>query len=427
MEKKLVSLIIRSKNEEKWIKLVLDSIYDQTIKNLEIILVDNNSVDNTIKIAKSYGVKKICKIKKFIPGAALNKGCNLAIGKYLVFLSAHCIPENKYWLKNLISKINENEKIIASYGRQLPLSYSNANDVRDLLITFGKENKLQSEDPFFHNANSAILYKYWKKFKFSETVSNIEDRFWAKQIQKKNYKIYYNANAAVFHHHGIHHSLDNNRSNSTFKVLNKIDNFSKKKPFFLNPKNRRIDCLIFISKKDKNIDYSKKIDSLKKNLLIDKIHIFSDDKKIKNKKILFYDIKNLEKYSLDQKFKKAYSTISKKVKNIPELIVYLNLSYKSLTNTIINKNLDKFIREGCDTLIPVIEDFSVNWKFNKELNEYIPISKNLKNRKFKKPILKSLFGLGTITSFVNMKSGDLISGKYSFNIVDKQSAILRNN
>ena len=63
MEKKLVSLIIRSKNEEKWIKLVLESIYNQTIKDHEIILVDNNSVDNTIKIAKSYGVKKFVKSK----------------------------------------------------------------------------------------------------------------------------------------------------------------------------------------------------------------------------------------------------------------------------------------------------------------------------------------------------------------------------
>ena len=61
MEKKLVSVIIRSKNEEKWIRLVLQSsILSQTIKNLEIILVDNNSTDNTVKIAKSFGVKKIC-------------------------------------------------------------------------------------------------------------------------------------------------------------------------------------------------------------------------------------------------------------------------------------------------------------------------------------------------------------------------------
>ena len=63
-----------------------------------------------------------------------------------------------------------------------------------------------------------------------------------KTNSKKNYKIYYNANAAVFHHHGIHHTLDNNRSNSTFKVLNKIENFSKKKNrFFLI---QRIEKLI---------------------------------------------------------------------------------------------------------------------------------------------------------------------------------------
>ena len=165
---------------------------------------------------------------------------------------------------------------------------------------------------------------------------------------------------------------------------------------------------------------------MKNNLLINKIHIFSDDKKIKHKKILFYSLKNLDKVPLDKKFRIAYFAISKKVKNIPELVVYLNLSYKFLSNTIINKNLNKFIQEGCDTLIPVIEDYSVNWKYNNELNNYIPISKNLKSRKYKKPILKSLFGLGTITSFVNLKSGDLISGKYSFNIVNNQSAALRN-
>ena len=65
MEKKLVSLIIRSKNEEKWIKLVLESIKNQTIKNFEIILVDNDSTDNTVKIAKSYDVKKYLKLKNF--------------------------------------------------------------------------------------------------------------------------------------------------------------------------------------------------------------------------------------------------------------------------------------------------------------------------------------------------------------------------
>ena len=426
MEKKLVSLIIRSKNEEKWIKLVLESIKNQTIKNFEIILVDNDSTDNTVKIAKSYDVKKIFKIKKFLPGLALNKGCNLANGKYLVFLSAHCIPENKNWLKNLISNIDEKKKIIASYGRQLPLSYSNPNDVRDLLITFGKENRIQSEDPFFHNANSAILRKYWKKIKFNETVTNIEDRLWAKEIQSKKYKLFYNANAAVYHHHGIHHSLDKNRSNSTFKVLDKIDKFSKKRPFFYNLKNRKIDCLAFISRKDKSKNYSKKISLLNKNSFINNIHIFSNTNKLRNKEILFYGQQNLDKLSLDEKFQVAYSKISKNVKNIPEIIIYCNLSYEKISNFFINKNLKKFIFEGCDTLIPVIKDYSINWNFNEQYNDYVPISKNFKSRKFKKPILKSLFGLGTVTNFVNLKIGDLISGNYHFNIVENQKISLRN-
>lgn len=426
MEKKLVSLIIRSKNEEKWIKLVLESIKNQTIKNFEIILVDNDSTDNTVKIAKSYDVKKIFKIKKFLPGLALNKGCNLANGKYLVFLSAHCIPENKNWLKNLISNIDEKKKIIASYGRQLPLSYSNPNDVRDLLITFGKENRIQSEDPFFHNANSAILRKYWKKIKFNETVTNIEDRLWAKEIQSKKYKLFYNANAAVYHHHGIHHSLDKNRSNSTFKVLDKIDKFSKKRPFFYNLKNRKIDCLAFISRKDKSKNYSKKISLLNKNSFINNIHIFSNTNKLRNKEILFYGQQNLDKLSLDEKFQVAYSKISKNVKNIPEIIIYCNLSYEKISNSFINKNLKKFIFEGCDTLIPVIKDYSINWNFNEQYNDYVPISKNFKSRKFKKPILKSLFGLGTVTNFVNLKIGDLISGNYHFNIVENQKISLRN-
>ena len=129
---------------------------------------------------------------------------------------------------------------------------------------------------------------------------------------------------------------------------------------------------------------------------------------------------------LNEKFKIAYSNISKNIKNIPELIIYCNLSYRYISNNFIIKNLKRFVSEGCDTLIPVIEDFSVNWRYNYELENYIPISKNLKNRKYKKPILKSLFGLGTITNFVNMKSGDLITGNYKFNIVNKQESSLRN-
>ena len=165
---------------------------------------------------------------------------------------------------------------------------------------------------------------------------------------------------------------------------------------------------------------------MNKNSFINNIHIFSNTNKLRNKEILFYGQQNLDKLSLDEKFQVAYSKISKNVKNIPEIIIYCNLSYEKISNSFINKNLKKFIFEGCDTLIPVIKDYSINWNFNEQYNDYVPISKNFKSRKFKKPILKSLFGLGTVTNFVNLKIGDLISGNYHFNIVENQKISLRN-
>ena len=50
--KNLVSIVIRTKNEEKWIESCLKSVFNQNYKNFEVILVDNKSTDNTVKIAK---------------------------------------------------------------------------------------------------------------------------------------------------------------------------------------------------------------------------------------------------------------------------------------------------------------------------------------------------------------------------------------
>ena len=72
--KDLVSIVIRAKNESKWIKHTIDAIKNQTYKNYEIILIDNFSSDQTVNIAKNLGVKKIFKIRNYKPGKALNLG-----------------------------------------------------------------------------------------------------------------------------------------------------------------------------------------------------------------------------------------------------------------------------------------------------------------------------------------------------------------
>ena len=55
----LVSIIIRTKNEERWISSCLQSVFNQTHKNIEVIIVDNLSTDMTVKKAKEFSVKII--------------------------------------------------------------------------------------------------------------------------------------------------------------------------------------------------------------------------------------------------------------------------------------------------------------------------------------------------------------------------------
>lgn len=88
MKKKgLVSVIITTKNEDAVIENLLKSIVKQTYKNIEILLVDNNSTDHTLNIAGKYK-----KVKVYQKGpersAQRNFGAKKAEGDFLFFLDA---------------------------------------------------------------------------------------------------------------------------------------------------------------------------------------------------------------------------------------------------------------------------------------------------------------------------------------------------
>ena len=90
---KKCSIIIRTKNEERWINSCLSAVYEQTYKNIEVIIVDNNSSDRTIDNAKEFPVDKIINITDYLPGKSLNLGINEASGDYIVCLSFKSLYE----------------------------------------------------------------------------------------------------------------------------------------------------------------------------------------------------------------------------------------------------------------------------------------------------------------------------------------------
>ena len=77
-----VSIIIPVYNVEKYLDKCLKSVLNQTYKNIEIIVINDGSTDNSLKICKKYKDKRIVLIDKENGGvsSARNKGLELASG-----------------------------------------------------------------------------------------------------------------------------------------------------------------------------------------------------------------------------------------------------------------------------------------------------------------------------------------------------------
>ncbi len=202
MQKQLLaSIIIRTYNEEKNIENCLNKVFSQNYRDFEVIIIDSESKDNTLRIASKFPIK-IIKIKKkdFSFGKSLNIGAESAKGKYLVFISAHVIPVDNNWLKNLIKNLND-KNIAGVYGKQIPAKNCNPLTKRQMFAHWKNTKKVQTKDPFFSSANSAIKKDIWEKIRFDEILPGSEDHDWAKKVQKQGYSILYEPDAIVIHSH----------------------------------------------------------------------------------------------------------------------------------------------------------------------------------------------------------------------------------
>jgi glycosyltransferase involved in cell wall biosynthesis len=93
---KLVSVIIPCFNADKWLSEAIDSCLKQTYINLEVIVINDGSTDNSLEIIKSYGDKIIWEDLPHRSGNyARNRGFALSKGEYIQFLDAddYILPE----------------------------------------------------------------------------------------------------------------------------------------------------------------------------------------------------------------------------------------------------------------------------------------------------------------------------------------------
>jgi len=200
-------IIIRTKNEEKWIKECLERIFSQTYKNFEVIVVDSGSTDKTLDIVKTFPVKLIqIKQKDFSYPYALNLGCRNSIAeKYFVFLSAHSLAISNTWLQDGINSF-EDKNVAGVYGNVIALPDATIwEKIIFNRLWHGRKKKIQKIRMGILGFTNAIIRRdLWERRNINEEYGKGgEDGEWAKYWFKEGYDIICDPKVSVYHSHNL--------------------------------------------------------------------------------------------------------------------------------------------------------------------------------------------------------------------------------
>lgn len=188
---KKVSIIVPVYGVEKYIDKCLDSLVKQSLKEIEVIVVNDGTKDNSQKIIDKYVKKYPDKIKSYIKenggqGSARNYGLKKATGEYIGYVDSDDFVEKDMY-KKLYNKAKENNYDIVVCGNyNVSEDYQNKN-----IDTFINNYNTDLENIFF--GKMAVWSKIYKrdiliknKLEFKEKVWYEDVAFTLKAIMNSN-------------------------------------------------------------------------------------------------------------------------------------------------------------------------------------------------------------------------------------------------
>lgn len=201
MSQPYCSIVIRAYNEEKHIARLLSGILEQTVREVQIILVDSGSTDNTVTVASRFPVEVVhIRPQEFTFGRSLNLGIASARAEWVVMASAHVYPVYPDWLERLLEPFQD-DQIALVYGKQRGAATSKYSEHQVFRRWFPEQSTLRQPHPFCNNANAAIRRAVWEQHAYDELLTGLEDLAWARWAQSQGYGVAYMAEAEVVHVH----------------------------------------------------------------------------------------------------------------------------------------------------------------------------------------------------------------------------------
>jgi glycosyltransferase involved in cell wall biosynthesis len=156
-----ISVVIPAYNEGYDLEPCLEALARQRVKPLEVLVVDNNSTDNTIEIAKKYSFVKVLHEKQQGVVFARDKGFNAARGDIIARIDADTVVP-KGWTKQ-IQTIFKNDAIDAVSGKMY-YNVGLAHIVNQIDLYFRRRiSRLlgQTNTVFLQGANMAMRKEAW--------------------------------------------------------------------------------------------------------------------------------------------------------------------------------------------------------------------------------------------------------------------------
>lgn len=207
-----ISIIIPTKNAEKYMENLISRLENQTVKPKEIIVIDTASKDKTKEISSKFDSVKFIQINdgEFDHGGTRNRAAREATGDILVFMTQDAMPENKYFLEELVKPLGKND-ICATYGRQVARKEAGPLEVfarkfnypdEDIIKSSADIDRLGVKAFFLSNVCSAFLAEeFWGVNAFPEHTIMNEDMIIASKLLFNNKKVCYASKARVIHSH----------------------------------------------------------------------------------------------------------------------------------------------------------------------------------------------------------------------------------
>lgn len=192
-DKVLVSVIVPVFNGEKYIEKCLDSIVNQTLKELEIIIINDGSIDNTLAIISTYlqfdnRIKIINQINQK-QGAARNCGLEIAQGDYVVFVDADDYIDLDYVEKMYVAaKENGVDFSVASINREKGKrkKFQTFYDKEQIYVSKNDIIDVIKAPPYFYVTGKLFNREFLKEVWFEERVFYEDVGFVIKIIDKVN-------------------------------------------------------------------------------------------------------------------------------------------------------------------------------------------------------------------------------------------------